>query len=82
MLLVGSLPARADEMLHLFAAGSLTGAMKALLAESGVPANRIAPSVFGPSDLLRYGIEVSRQPILAFLSLNAKRDSIERTADP
>ncbi len=56
-LLIGPSPAHAEEMLHLFAAGSLTGAMTALLAESGVPADRLAAPVFGPSGVLRARIE-------------------------
>lgn len=47
--LFGVAPARADERLHLFAAGSLTDAMAELLAKSGIPANRVAAPIFGPS---------------------------------
>ena len=43
--------------MQLFAAGSLTGAMTAMLAASGVPAERVAPPVFGPSGVLRQQIE-------------------------
>ena len=49
--------ARAADPLRLFAAGSLTGAMTALLAESGLPAAAIAPPGFGPSGVLRERIE-------------------------
>lgn len=52
-LLAGQSPARADGTLHLFAAGSLIGAMTALLAESGTPGD----PVFGPSGVLRERIE-------------------------
>ncbi len=50
-------PARAEDGLHVFAAGSLTGAMTAMLAESGLPHQMIAPPVFGPSGVLRERIE-------------------------
>jgi ABC-type molybdate transport system substrate-binding protein len=56
-LLLGSLPARADDKLHLFAAGSLTDAMTAMLAASGIPPERIAAPVFGPSGMLRERIK-------------------------
>lgn len=49
--------ARAEEGLRLFAAGSLTEAMTAMLAESGLPQDRIDPAVFGPSGVLRERIE-------------------------
>lgn len=55
--LFGVAPARADERLHLFAAGSLTDAMAELLAKSGIPANRVAAPIFGPSGTLRERIE-------------------------
>ena len=57
MLLLGPSFARADDKLHLFAAGSLTDAMTAMLAASGIPAARVAPPVFGPSGTLRERIE-------------------------
>lgn len=47
LLLVPSL-ARADDGLQLYAAGSLTAAMTAMLSESGLPQDRIAAPVFGP----------------------------------
>ncbi len=56
-LLLGSPYAIADDQLHLFAAGSLTEAMTELLARSGIPAERIASPVFGPSGTLRERIE-------------------------
>lgn len=56
-LLIGPSFARADDTLHLFAAGSLTEAMTEMLAASGIPAARIAPPVFGPSGVLREKIE-------------------------
>ena len=49
--------ARAGEGLRLFAAGSLTAAMTAMLAESGLPQGQIAAPVFGPSGVLRERIE-------------------------
>lgn len=57
VLLAGSPPARAEEGLRLFAAGSLTAAMTAMLAESGLPQDKIAAPVFGPSGVLRERIE-------------------------
>ncbi|HTC09042.1 MAG TPA: substrate-binding domain-containing protein [Acetobacteraceae bacterium] len=57
MLLLGPSFARADDQLHLFAAGSLTDAMTEMLAASGIPAARVAPPVFGPSGTLRERIE-------------------------
>jgi len=57
IVLLGAAPARADETLRLFAAGSLARAMTALLAESGVSAEQIAAPVFGPS-----GSGADRQP--------------------
>jgi ABC-type molybdate transport system substrate-binding protein len=50
--------ARAEEPLHVFAAGSLTGAVTALLKEAGVAT---APPVFGPSGVLRQRIEDGEQ---------------------
>jgi molybdate transport system substrate-binding protein len=57
LVLLGAAPAHAEEALRLFAAGSLTRAMTALLAEAGVPAEQIATPVFGPSGVLRERIE-------------------------
>ncbi len=45
--------ARAEDGLRLFAAGSLTGAMTAMLAASRLPPHQIAAPVFGPSSVLR-----------------------------
>lgn len=56
-LLALGAPARAADELHLFAAGSLTDAMTAMLAASGIPTDRIAAPVFGPSGVLRERIE-------------------------
>ncbi len=56
-LLAAPLLARAQDRLHLFAAGSLTGAMTEALAQSGIPAASVAPPVFGPSGFLRGRIE-------------------------
>jgi len=56
-LATGPSPARAEGVLHLYAAGSLTGAMTALLAAAGLPADRVATPVFGPSGVLRERIE-------------------------
>ena len=56
-LLLGPSLARADDALHLFAAGSLTEAMTEMLAASGIPDARLAPPVFGPSGVLRDRIE-------------------------
>ncbi len=56
LLLAPSL-ARADDELQLYAAGSLTAAMAAMLSESGLPQDRIAAPVFGPSGVLRERIE-------------------------
>lgn len=44
-------------MLHLFAAGSLAGAMTDELAASGIPGDAVAAPVFGPSGVLRERIE-------------------------
>jgi molybdate transport system substrate-binding protein len=56
-MLAGAHAARAEEGLHLLAAGSLTAAMTTMLQESGLPADGIAPPVFGPSGVLRQKIE-------------------------
>ena len=58
LLMLAALPAaRAQGPVHLYAAGSLTGAMTEMLAQSGLPpADRAAP-VFGPSGVLRERIE-------------------------
>lgn len=56
-LLVGLvITARADT-LRVYAAGSLAGAMKDLIAASGLPAAAVATPVFGPAGLLRQRIE-------------------------
>ena len=54
-LLLG--PARADGLLQIYAAGSLTGAVTEMLAASGIPADQQASPVFGPSGVLRERIE-------------------------
>jgi ABC-type molybdate transport system substrate-binding protein len=56
-LALAPIVARAEDGLRLFAAGSLTAAMTAMLVESGLPQDRIAPPVFGPSGVLRERIE-------------------------
>jgi molybdate transport system substrate-binding protein len=56
-MLAGAHRARAEEGLHLFAAGSLTAAMTTMLQEAGLPAGAAAPPVFGPSGVLRQRIE-------------------------
>ena len=53
----GTQPAQADELLRIYAAGSLAGAMTELLAASGIPAEQQAAPVFGPSGVLRGRIE-------------------------
>lgn len=58
VLLLGQTSAQATDMLRLFAAGSLGAAMTEELAQSGIPADEIAPPVFGPSGTLRARIEV------------------------
>lgn len=58
--LIGLMPSIAnasDEPLRVYAAGSLTGAVTAMLAESGLASDRFAPPVFGPSGVLRERIE-------------------------
>src|SRR6185437_2966172 len=55
LLLCGQ--AEAQDALHLFAAGSLSAAMTEELAQSGIPADQVAPPVFGPSGVLRERIE-------------------------
>ncbi len=40
------------EPLHIFAAGSLAGAMNELITASGLPADAVAPPVYGPAGLL------------------------------
>ena len=57
VILLASTRHAAAEPLRLFAAGSLTDAMTAMLAESGLPQNQVAPPVFGPSGVLRERIE-------------------------
>ena len=57
MALLAQSSARAEEKLHLLAAGSLTGAMAEELAQSGIAADAIAVPVFGPSGVLRERIE-------------------------
>lgn len=39
--------------IRIYAAGSLTGVMTALIAASGLPADAVAPPVFGPAGALR-----------------------------
>lgn len=56
LLAFGS-PVRAADELHLFAAGSLADTMTAMLAASGIPPDRTAAPVFGPSGVLRERIE-------------------------
>ncbi len=56
-LISGSKPALADDLLHVYAAGSLTSAMTELLAASRIPAGQLADPVFGPSGVLRERIE-------------------------
>ena len=60
--------ARADPV-KIYAAGSLTGAMKELIAQSGLPASAFAEPVFGPAGLLRERIEKGERADL-FLSAN------------
>ena len=62
MMLAGLLafaawPACAQDRLTILAAGSLTEAMTAMIAASGLPADQVAPPVFGPSGVLRQRIE-------------------------
>ena len=49
-------PARADAV-KIFAAGSLAGAIPALVAASGLPAGAVAPPAFGPAGLLGERLE-------------------------
>lgn len=53
--------AHAEDGLRLFAAGSLTDAMTAMLSDSGIPKDQVAPPVFGPSGVLRERIEGGAQ---------------------
>lgn len=57
VLLIAPAPARAGDALRLFAAGSLTDAMTAMLLAAGLPPDQVAPPVFGPSGVLRERIE-------------------------
>ncbi len=50
-------PARAQDRLTILAAGSLTEAMTAMIAASGLPPDQVVPPVFGPSGVLRQRIE-------------------------
>ena len=50
-------PAARAEPIRVYAAGSLSGAMGELIAASGLPADAVAPPVFGPAGLLRQRIE-------------------------
>lgn len=49
--------ARAAEPIRIYAAGSLRGVMTALIAGSGLPADAVAPPVFGPAGALRQRLE-------------------------
>ena len=62
-VLLAAAPALAQTppQLHLLAAGSLTAAMTEELAASGLPPQRIAPPVFGPSGHLRETIQQGAQ---------------------
>ena len=57
-LLTGA--ASADPV-RVYAAGSLSGAMKQLIAASGLPADAVAAPTFGPAGLLRQRIEAGEQ---------------------
>lgn len=58
-LVVGLLggPARAEEPLRIFAAGSLTDAFTEMVKVLNVPPGTVAPPVFGPSGALRERLE-------------------------
>lgn len=43
--------------LRVYAAGSLAGVMPELIAASGLPADAVAPPIYGPAGLLRHRIE-------------------------
>lgn len=49
-------PAQAEPV-RIYAAGSLVAALKDVIAASGLPADAVAPPVFGPAGLLRQRIE-------------------------
>ncbi len=57
LVLTSLASAAAADPLRIFAAGSLSGAMPELVAASGLPADAVAPPVFGPAGLLRQRIE-------------------------
>ncbi len=69
--------ARAEPM-HIFAAGSLSAAVPELLAASGLPADAVAPPVFGPAGLLRQRIAAGEH---ADLFLSADLAQPKRLAD-
>ena len=53
-----AVPGRAAEPpIRIYAAGSLGGVMPALIAGSGVPAEAVAPPVFGPAGMLRQRLQ-------------------------
>lgn len=81
-LLAIASPARAGEKLHLYAAGSLSGAMAALLAASAIPADEVAAPVFGPSGVLRERIEGGAPAdILASADMQAPRRLAQERAN-
>lgn len=65
-LLAGALdgPARADEPLRIFAAGSLTGAFTDMVRAFDAQPGTVAVPVFGPSGVLRRRIEAGENPDL------------------
>ena len=56
-MLFGAVPVQAAEPLRIYAAGSLNGVLPAMIAASGLPADAVAPPVFGPAGLLRQRLQ-------------------------
>lgn len=74
MALSIAMPAAAEPALRIFAAGSLVGPMNEWIAASGLPADAVAPPVFGPAGLLRQRIEAAEAAdVYASADLNQPR---------
>lgn len=77
-LLLGTAGMAFADPIRVYAAGSMTAAMKELIAASGLPAEAVAPPVFGPAGLLRQRIESGE---VADLFASADMAQVQAVAD-